>query len=115
MVERAGTHGHDGPAVRHPGLGPITEREAGQGIVGVDALGVDGEHSTTLVPVLSGTRSPLLCSAGPEQRVGCDTAALGGTAVRRLVTSALATLAAGSTLLAGAGCSSDTASRLPES
>jgi hypothetical protein len=35
--------------------------------------------------------------------------------MHRLVTSALATLTAGCMLLAGAGCSSDTASRLPES
>jgi hypothetical protein len=44
VVERSGAHGDRRPAGADHGLRPLTERQPGQGIVGVEAVGVDGEH-----------------------------------------------------------------------
>ena len=61
VVQARGLHRHARPALRRLGIGALADDQAGQRVVGVDGLGVDGAHPPTLasrglIEAVAGTR-----------------------------------------------------------
>jgi hypothetical protein len=69
VVERGCTHGDRRPARADHGLRPLAERQSGQGIVGVETVGVDREHEPDPIQVRE-RRSATRSAAEREHETG---------------------------------------------